>query len=108
MIKLKLIGAALVVAAFQLTPALAQVSEPAAAQARDPNFSIYSSGPPSYGYSGAMAQTSRDEGLGAAGAGADASRASFDEASLIVVTKPARYPAGSTPPPTRTAARRAW
>ena len=58
MIKFKLIGAVLVVAAMQLTPALAQVSEPAAAEARDPNFSIYSSGPPSYyGSSGAMAQT---------------------------------------------------
>jgi len=65
MIKFKLIGAVLVVSAIQLTPAstsaLAQVSEPAAAEARDPNFSIYSSGPPSYAYSGAMAQTLHDE-----------------------------------------------
>jgi hypothetical protein len=65
MIKFKLIGAVLVVSAIQMTPVLtpasAQVSEPAAAEARDPNFSIYSSGPPSYGYSGAMAQTLPDE-----------------------------------------------
>ena len=61
MIKFKLIGAVLVVSAIQVTSALAQVSEPAAAEARDPNFSIYSSGPSSYGYSGAMAQTLPDE-----------------------------------------------
>ena len=61
MTKFKLIGAVLVVSAMQLTPVLAQVSEPAAAAARDPNFSIYSSGPPSYAYSGAMAQTLPDE-----------------------------------------------
>lgn len=51
------VGAALVVLAIQLTPVSAQVSEPAAAAARDPNFSIYSSGPAGYGASRAMAQT---------------------------------------------------
>ena len=38
----KLIGTALALSAFVATPALAQLSEPAAAEARDPNFSIYS------------------------------------------------------------------
>jgi hypothetical protein len=57
MTKFLLVGAALVVSAIQLTPVSAQVSEPAAAAARDPNFSIYSSGPAGYGVSRAMAQT---------------------------------------------------
>ena len=65
MTKFLLVGAALVVLAIQLTPVSAQVSEPAAAAARNPNFSIYSSGPVGYGssgpvgygVSGAMAQT---------------------------------------------------
>jgi hypothetical protein len=66
MTSFKLIGVALVVSAIQLAAASAQVSEPAAAEARDPNFSIYSSGPPSYGPSsygpsGAMAQTLPDD-----------------------------------------------
>lgn len=56
MTKFLLVGAALVVSAIQLTPVSAQVSEPAAAAARNPNFSIYSSGPVGYGVSGAMAQ----------------------------------------------------
>ncbi len=45
MTKFKLVGVALVLSAIQLTPAWAQVSEPAAAEARDPNFSIYSNYP---------------------------------------------------------------
>jgi hypothetical protein len=62
MTKLRLIGVAFVVSAIQLAAASAQVSEPAAAMARDPNFSIYSSGPPSYGApAGAMAQSLPDE-----------------------------------------------
>ena len=61
MTRLKLVGVAFVVSAIQLTAAWAQVSEPAAAEARDPNFSIYSSGPPSYGAPNAMAQTLPDE-----------------------------------------------
>ena len=56
MIKLKLVGPALVVSAIQLTSVSAQVSEPAAAAARDPNFSIYSSGGGGFGSSPAMAQ----------------------------------------------------
>jgi hypothetical protein len=48
MTRFKLVAAALAVSAFVATPALAQVSEPAAAAARDPNFSIYSNS----GYSG--------------------------------------------------------
>jgi hypothetical protein len=43
MTRSKILGAALALAAFIATPVLAQVSEPAAAAARDPNFSIYSS-----------------------------------------------------------------
>ena len=60
MTKFKLIGAVLVVSAMPLMPVSAQVSEPAAAAAQDPNFSIYSSGP---GFSalGAMAQTLPDD-----------------------------------------------
>jgi hypothetical protein len=55
MTSLKILGATLVLSALVATPALAwqSASEPAAAAASDPNFSIYSSGP---GYSGAMAQ----------------------------------------------------
>ena len=64
MTKYLLVGAALVFSTIQLTPVLAQVSEPAAAAARDPNFSIYSSGPAGYGNSGAMAQTLPDESFG--------------------------------------------
>ena len=44
MTRSKLVGAALVLSVIQLMPVSAQVSEPAAAAARDPNFSIYSSG----------------------------------------------------------------
>ena len=61
MTKLKLIGVALVVSAIPLTAVWAQVSEPAAAAARDPNFSIYSSGPPRYGAPAAMAQSLPEE-----------------------------------------------
>jgi hypothetical protein len=44
MIGLKILGAALVLSAFLATPASAweAISEPAAAAASDPNFSIYS------------------------------------------------------------------
>ena len=42
MTRFKLIGAALALTAFVATPAMAQVSEPAAAEALDPSFSIYS------------------------------------------------------------------
>lgn len=59
-----LVGAALGFSAIQLTPVSAQVSEPAAAMARDPNFSIYSSGPAGYGGSGAMAQALPDHTFG--------------------------------------------
>ena len=38
----KLIGVALALFAFVATPALAQVSERAAAEAQDPQFSVYS------------------------------------------------------------------
>jgi hypothetical protein len=55
MAKFKLVGAALVLAATQLTPVSAQVSEPAAAAARDPNFSIYSN----YSSGGAGFEASR-------------------------------------------------
>jgi hypothetical protein len=48
MTRSRLVGAALALSAFVVTPALAQVSEPAAAEAQDPNFSIYSNN----GYSG--------------------------------------------------------
>jgi hypothetical protein len=61
MTRLNLIGVAFVVSAIQLTAASAQVSEPAMAAARDPNFSIYSSGPPSYGAPNAMAQSLPDD-----------------------------------------------
>jgi hypothetical protein len=67
MIKFKLVGAALVLSAIQLTPVLAQVSEPAAAAARDPNFSIYSSYPGGgvgFAASRAMAQTLPEEAFG--------------------------------------------
>jgi hypothetical protein len=42
MTQFKLLGAAFALSAFVATPALAQVSEPAAAEAQDPYFSIYS------------------------------------------------------------------
>jgi hypothetical protein len=64
MIKLKLVGAVLVVSAIQLVPVSAQVSEPAAAAARDPNFSIYSSGGGGLGSSPAMAQALPEDGVG--------------------------------------------
>jgi hypothetical protein len=56
MTRFKLVGAVHVVSAIQLTSVSAQVSEPAAAAARDPNFSIYSSGGGGFGSSPAMAQ----------------------------------------------------
>ena len=64
MIKLKLVGAVLVVFAIQLTSVSAQVSEPAAAAARDPNFSIYSSGGGGLGSSAAMAQALPEDAVG--------------------------------------------
>lgn len=60
----KLVGAVLVVSAIQLVPASAQVSEPAAAAARDPNFSIYSSGGVGLGSSPAMAQALPEDAVG--------------------------------------------
>jgi hypothetical protein len=58
MTKFKLVGAALILAAMQWMPVSAQVSEPAAAAARDPNFSVYAPYPRGgFGVSGAMAQT---------------------------------------------------
>ena len=42
MTRFKLFAAALAFSAFLATPALAQVSEPSAAAAQDPSFSIYS------------------------------------------------------------------
>ena len=54
MTSLKILGATLALSALVAMPAFAQsASEPAAAAASDPNFSIYSSGP---GYSASMAQ----------------------------------------------------
>ena len=50
------IGAALVASAIALSPVSAQVSEPAAAAARDPNFSVYSSGPAGFRVQDSMAQ----------------------------------------------------
>jgi hypothetical protein len=64
MIKFKLVGAVLVLSAIQLTPVSAQVSEPAAAAAQDPNFSIYSSGGAGFGASRALAQTLPEEAPG--------------------------------------------
>jgi hypothetical protein len=64
MIKLKLVVAVLVVSAIQLTSVSAQVSEPAAAMARDPNFSIYSSGGSGLGSSPAMAQALPEDAVG--------------------------------------------
>jgi hypothetical protein len=67
MTKFKWIGVALVLAAVQLASASAQVSEPAAAAARDPNFSVYAPYPGGgYGYrdSGAMAQTLPEDAYG--------------------------------------------
>jgi hypothetical protein len=67
MTKFKLVGAALVFSAIQLTPVLAQVSEPAAAAARDPSFSIYSNysgGGAGFGASRAMAQTLPEDASG--------------------------------------------
>ena len=62
MTRVKLLGVAFALSAIPLTAVWAQVSEPAAAAARDPNFSIYSSGPSSYGApDGAMAQSPPDE-----------------------------------------------
>jgi hypothetical protein len=64
MTRFKLVGAVLVVSAIQLVPVSAQVSEPAAAAARDPNFSIYSSGG-GFGSSPAMAQALPEDAVGA-------------------------------------------
>ncbi|HEY3791007.1 MAG TPA: hypothetical protein VGM09_04190 [Bradyrhizobium sp.] len=67
MTKFRLVGAALVFSAIQLTPVSAQVSEPATAAARDPGFSIYSSyssGGARFGASRAMAQTLPEDALG--------------------------------------------
>jgi hypothetical protein len=48
MTRFKFIGAALALSAFIATAASAQVGEPAAAEAQNPNFSIYSNN----GYAG--------------------------------------------------------
>jgi len=48
MTRFRLVGAAIALSAFVATPALAQISEPAAAAAQDPNFSIYSNNYPGY------------------------------------------------------------
>ncbi len=64
MTRLKLVGAVLVVSAIQLVAASAQVSEPAAAAARDPNFSIYSSGGAGLESSPAMAQALPEDAVG--------------------------------------------
>jgi hypothetical protein len=66
MTKFKLVGAALILSAIQLTSVSAQVSEPAAAAAQDPNFSIYSnysSGGAGFRDSRAMAQTLPEDAL---------------------------------------------
>lgn len=55
------LGAVLVLSTVQLTPVVAQVSEPAAAADEDPNFSIYSDSKPSYS---AMAQTPPQDVVG--------------------------------------------
>ena len=73
MTRFKLIGAALALSAFVATPALAQVSEPAAAEARDPNFSIYSNYGPGPSRVMELARAVRGRG-GTAYAGAAASR----------------------------------
>jgi hypothetical protein len=65
MTRFKLVGAVLVISGIQLVPASAQVSEPAAAAARDPNFSIYSSGGGGFGSSPAMAQALPEDAVGA-------------------------------------------
>jgi hypothetical protein len=67
MTKFKWVGVALVLSAVQLASASAQVSEPAAAAARDPNFSVYAPYPGGgygYGDSGAMAQTLSEDAYG--------------------------------------------
>ena len=67
MTKFKLVGAALVLSAIQVMPLWAQVSEPAAAAARDPSFSIYSnypSGGAGFATSRAMAQTFPEDAFG--------------------------------------------
>lgn len=61
MTKFELFALALVVFATYLTPTWAQVSEPAAAAARDPSFSIYSSGGADFRASHAMVQTLPDD-----------------------------------------------
>ena len=61
MTRSKLVGAALV---LSVMPVSAQVSEPAAAAARDPNFSIYSSGGADFGASRAMTQAPPEDTLG--------------------------------------------
>jgi hypothetical protein len=64
MTKFELFAVALVVFATWLTPTWAQVSEPAAAAARNPDFSIYSnypSGGADFRASHAMVQTLPDD-----------------------------------------------
>jgi hypothetical protein len=66
MTKFRLVGAALAIGAMQLMPVSAQVGEPAAAAARDPNFSIYAPYPRGgavFDGSGAMAQTGPEDTL---------------------------------------------
>ncbi|QPF84506.1 hypothetical protein IC762_33715 [Bradyrhizobium genosp. L] len=64
MTKLKILGAVLVLATVKLMPASAQVSEPAAASAQDPNFSIYSDRRPGFSANAAMAETPPQDVLG--------------------------------------------
>jgi hypothetical protein len=63
MTKFKLVGAALVLSVIQ-TPVSAQISEPSAALAQNPNFSVYSGGGAGFGGSGAMAQTLPEDAWG--------------------------------------------
>ena len=67
MTKFKLVGAALVLAAILQTPVSAQVSEPSAALAQNPSFSVYSNysgGAAGFAASRAMAQTLPEDALG--------------------------------------------
>ena len=66
MTKFILIGAVLALSTIQLAPVSAQISEPAAAAARDPNFSVYAPYPrggAGLSASGAMAQTLPEDAL---------------------------------------------
>ncbi|HLZ05239.1 MAG TPA: hypothetical protein VKR55_24210 [Bradyrhizobium sp.] len=67
MTSFKFLGAALVLSALVATPASAweAISEPAAAAALNPNFSIYSGGDSGFGSSRAMVpQTLREDAAG--------------------------------------------